>query len=578
MAFYLDPAAINRGTSMYEHAIARNRQEEIDARERIRFEDEQQRNQMLDGAMGRMTKLYDNPLPEDDGKEVSYLQRFNSPNGVGFSSQNKPAPADGQGGGSMATQSPVQANPVAEPQSNPATNNILTPQAEQLPASPEGMGAVEAPKPHPAIAPIQQRFERQRAAYQAAIQAAAAKRDVASAHALSGQLEALNADFATAKMVGVAMHEFKNNPQMGTTLAKRLTENGNYGELAADFDPKYGVTTLKIKDTGREVRLAPHQMGLMVAAMYDMENGNYERGYKTLTSIDKDVAERIQRGNDLQKSVVVNNNDAAAKNEAIRHTRASDGIAAAKQNLEQREFDAKKPVYDSAATAASISIEMAKHDPDSPEYKALQTRRNAFEPSGDKKERFRLEREDAHEMRSNYIKLTKDGLQSKEEVDKSMTELYGSSWMQRMNNRTATASPALASGGRPTGKPLENVTAQDIADTAKRRGVSEAEVMRRTGIRPEMLVPVAAAKPALQPVSAPASTPAPVQSASPAQARPQPSASAAYQQERQAAYDEWQRIKSSNSNWFGGVNIRPGSQEAEKAAEQRYTELVRNPR
>lgn len=510
MAFYVDPAAINRGTSMYEHAIARNRQEEIDKRERIRFEDEQMRNRALDGAMQKASKLYGGPLEADDGKEVSFLQQFNTPNGIGFSAQNKPAPADGQGGGSAPAQSPVQANPVEDAQSNPATNNILTPPSEPQQGAAGVIEAPEAPKQHPAIGPIQKRYERERARLQILAEAAAAKRDVVAMDGLGAKMEALNSDFSYAKMVGVTMHTIKNNPQFGTDLAKRLTENNNYGELAADFDQKYGVTTLKIKDTGREVRLAPHQLGVMVAALQDMENGNYERGYKNLTLIDKEVAERIQRGNELQKSVVVNNNDAAAKNEAIRHTRAADGISAAKQNLEQREFEVKKPVYDVAALDASISIEKAKHDPDSPEYKALQTRQNALRDAKNSSPELKHAQELVRlgvvpDLKSGYeMALTRKSksardfytelLTSKgegglgrtpEEVDKIMLNVYGDGWMKQVRGGTASApgaAPAPASGGKPTGGALKNVTPQDIANTAKRHGVSEDEVKRRLGI------------------------------------------------------------------------------------------------
>lgn len=577
MAFYLDPAAINRGTTMYEHAISSNRQEEIDKRERIRFEDEQMRNRALDGAMQKASKLYGGPLEADDGKEVSFLQQFNTPNGIGFSSQSKTAPADGQGGGSAPAQSPVQANPVEDAQSNPATNNILTPPSEPQQGAAGVIEAPEAPKQHPAIGPIQKRYERERARLQILAEAAAAKRDVVAMDGLGAKMEALNSDFSYAKMVGVTMHTIKNNPQFGTDLAKRLTENNNYGELAADFDQKYGVTTLKIKDTGREVRLAPHQLGVMVAALQDMENGNYERGYKNLTLIDKEVAERIQRGNELQKSVVVNNNDAAAKNEAIRHTRAADGISAAKQNLEQREFEAKRPVYDLAAQEANTKMAISKLPFGHPLRQQLEGSLKPLESSNNRKERLNQEREDAHETRSHYISLTKDGILPKEEVDKKMTELHGAGWMQKMNNGTSTASPASSSGGRPTGKPVNNFSAEDFAETAKKHGVSE-DVVRRAAERRLGAVAPVAAQPNPQPIPTPAPTPAPAQSASPAQASLQPSASATYQQERQAAYDEWQRIKSSNSNWFGGQSIRPGSQEAERVAERRYTELVRNPR
>ncbi|GAB3359137.1 MULTISPECIES: hypothetical protein [Giesbergeria] len=514
MAFYVDPTAINRGTSMYEHAIARNRQEEIDAREQTRFNDEQQRNRALDTALGQMPRA-DLSAGADVGGMTSYLQRLSS------QESKPPAPPADMGGmaaltgqGNASAESAVETNLISEPQANPATNNIPT-----KPLGQQTQGNVGGAASHPAIAPIEKRFQRESKRLQALMDAATAKRDIVAASGLGAQLDALNSDFATAKMVGVTMHELQNNPQMGTALAKRLTENNSYGELVADFDPKYGMTTLKIKDTGREVRLAPHQLGVMVAALQDMENGNYERGYKNLTLIDKEVAERIQRGNELQKSVVANNNDAAAKNEAIRHARVSDGRAATDQSLRRQEFDAKKPVYDVAALDASISIEMAKHDPDSPEYKALQTRRNALRDAKNSSPELKHAQE---LVRAGVVPDLKSGLEmattrksksaqdvflqvkgmkrpdglspSDEEVDKNMRLLVGDNWMDKVRGGAASApgaAPTPASGGKPStgkpipntiGQPLKDVTPQDIANTAKRHGVSEEVVKRRLGM------------------------------------------------------------------------------------------------
>ena len=47
----------------------------------------------------------------------------------------------------------------------------------------------------------------------------------------------------------------------------------------------------------------------------------------------------------------------------------------------------------------------------------------------------------------------------------------------------------------------------------------------------------------------------------------------------QKAYDDWQEAKNANSTWYGGKAImRPGMKERETEAEQRYLNLLRNPR
>lgn len=505
MAFYVDPAAINRGTSMYEHAIARNRQEEIDAREQTRFNDEQQRNRALDTALGQMPRA-DLSAGADVGGMTSYLQRLSS------QESKPPVPPADMGGmavltgqGNASAESAVETNLISEPQANPVTNNILT-----KPLGQQAQGDAEGAAPHPAIAPIEKRFQRESKRLQALMDAATAKRDIVAASGLGAQLDALNSDFTTAKMVGVTMHELQNNPQMGTALAKRLTENNSYGELAADFDPKYGMTTLKIKDTGREVRLAPHQMGMMVASMYDMENGNYERGYKNLALIDKELAERIQRGNELQAKVAANSNDVVSKNEAIRHARAADGVSAAELNLRQQDAADKRPVSELAALEANIRMEMAKLPPDDPRRQELQDRLNATggvkNSSPELKHAQELVRlgvvpdlKSGYEMaltrksksaRDFYTELLtskgEGGLgRTPEEVDKIMLNVYGDGWMKQVRGGAASApgaAPAPASGEKPTGGALKNVTPQDIANTAKRHGVSEDEVRRRLGM------------------------------------------------------------------------------------------------
>ncbi|GAB3362679.1 MULTISPECIES: hypothetical protein [Giesbergeria] len=93
--------------------------------------------------------------------------------------------------------------------------------------------------------------------------------------------------------------------------------------------------------------------------------------------------------------------------------------------------------------------------------------------------------------------------------------------------------------------------------------------------RPAMAAPVAA--PALT-ASQPAA--APVAPKAQAQVAPAPMPSGlTYRQELQKSYDDWQAAKSANTNWYGGkAQGSPGRKEAETQAEQRYQELLRNPR
>lgn len=85
--------------------------------------------------------------------------------------------------------------------------------------------------------------------------------------------------------------------------------------------------------------------------------------------------------------------------------------------------------------------------------------------------------------------------------------------------------------------------------------------------------PTPASRPAMAaPVAAPALT------ASQPAAAPMPSG-LTYRQELQKSYDDWQAAKSANTNWYGGkAQGSPGRKEAETQAEQRYLNLLRNPR
>jgi hypothetical protein len=72
-----------------------------------------------------------------------------------------------------------------------------------------------------------------------------------------------------------------------------------------------------------------------------------------------------------------------------------------------------------------------------------------------------------------------------------------------------------------------------------------------------------------KPQTAPAAKPAPK-----ATAQSAPSGTTSMQQ----AYDNWQAIKSENTNWYGGKKTTPGSAEREAAAEAAYLKLLRNPK
>lgn len=88
--------------------------------------------------------------------------------------------------------------------------------------------------------------------------------------------------------------------------------------------------------------------------------------------------------------------------------------------------------------------------------------------------------------------------------------------------------------------------------------------------RPAAMAATAPTRTASPPPAAPASAPVKAQSAP---------TKLTYRQELQKSYDDWQAAKSSNTTWYGGkAQGSPGRIEAETQAEQRYLDLLRNPR
>ena len=243
---------------------------------------------------------------------------------------------------------------------------------------------------------------------------------------------------------------------------------------------------------GKAIELTESQARQLVAAKRMADAGLGAESMALVSSVNKEIADLITRSNTQTGQLVTSANDAQAKEQYVVINRNADQRAAKRLRFEEEDrVDAKRK-----QDAASLYY-LEKNPTATPaELDAVKRGVIPVTPDAGKDQPAEVRLAAAY-IRAGLAKDMAEGLRmattlKTESPERIRADLFGKALAANMGNaqRAQEATDAamrylfpdqVKSGASPSAK-LNNVTAEDIAATAKKYGISEAEVKRRLGL------------------------------------------------------------------------------------------------